>query len=446
MSEKPTKTSSLIFLNSFKSQLATMVSEIENVVTKPESDTIVTCLANDFASIPFYFNKNIEDEYEWLTGFICFSFLINSKNSTINDNSFYINLINKWGSFDTERKNSYFSLISNQKSSFIIVNSIQNLVRLNSSNRLSNADLTTLIDKIESLIYKFANFIISIDKYISESETKKLNDLKNIFSNSKIIQIEIDYKVYLIDKFDDLGFDYHNNNLEIPSPEEIKKIILKNQENISKIDKNFILEFLKLQKFLINQKDLIYKSIEVLKLQNTTSSIDEWIDVIKNQIGSYNVVYLNSVTLIVCLCENELVDFYQLYENFDSLGVFKTSYEKEVLDSLSSIGSNINILNNNVVKKLALIEHRLKAISQGLNELNSTMKQNIKAINDLEDSIVTSFKSLEVSIGNNFNQLTNCISGHLSNIESGIAYNNLISTVNAYHLYKINKQTKLLLS
>ena len=243
-----------------------------------------------------------------------------------------------------------------------------------------------------------------------------------------------------------MGFDYHNNNLEIPSPEEIKKLILKNQENISKIDKNFILEFLKLQKFLINQKDLIYKSIEVLKLQNTTSSIDEWIDVIKNQIGSYNVVYLNSVTLIVCLCENELVDFYQLYDNFDSLGIFKTSYEKEVLDSLSSIGSNINILNNNVVKKLALIEHRLKVISQGLNELNSTMKQNIKAINDLEDSIVTSFKSLEVSIGNNFNQLTNCISGHLSNIESGIAYNNLISTVNAYQLYKINKQTKPLLS
>ena len=98
-----------------------------------------------------------------------------------------------------------------------------------------------------------------------------------------------------------------------------------------------------------------------------------------------------------------------------------------------------------MVHKLMLIEHQLKNISQGINELNSTMQQNIQAINNLEDSIASSFKSLETSIGNNFNQLSQNISGHLSKIESGIAYNNLISTVSAYQLYKINKQTKPLL-
>ena len=196
---------------------------------------------------------------------------------------------------------------------------------------------------------------------------------------------------------------------------------------------------------MTNQKDLIYKSIEILKLQEGVSSIDTWIDVIKNQIGTYNVVYLNSVTMIVCLCENELVIFYEFYETFDGLGIFKTNYEKEVLESLSSIGTNINNLNKNMVHKLMLIEHQLKNISQGINELNSTMQQNIQAINNLEDSIASSFKSLETSIGNNFNQLSQNISGHLSKIESGIAYNNLISTVSAYQLYKINKQTKPLL-
>ena len=149
--------------------------------------------------------------------------------------------------------------------------------------------------------------------------------------------------------------------------------------------------------------------------------------------------------MIVCLCENELVIFYEFYETFDGLGIFKTNYEKEVLESLSSIGTNINNLNKNMVHKLMLIEHQLKNISQGINELNSTMQQNIQAINNLEDSIVSSFKSLETSIGSNFNQLSQNISGHLSKIESGIAYNNLISTVSAYQLYKINKQTKPLL-
>lgn len=192
---------------------------------------------------------------------------------------------------------------------------------------------------------------------------------------------------------------------------------------------------------MINQKDLIYQSIEILKVQDVQSSIDAWIELIKNQIGTYNVIYLNSVTMIVCLCENELVVFYELYETFDSLGVFKTNYEKEVLESLSSIGTNINDLNKNIVHKLMIIELELKNISEGLSELNSTMKQNLQAINNLERSIVSGFSTLETSIGESFNQLSQNISGHLSKIESGIAYNNLISTVNAYQSYKINKNT-----
>ena len=125
---------------------------------------------------------------------------------------------------------------------------------------------------------------------------------------------------------------------------------------------------------MARQKELIYKSIEILKLQNDKHYIDEWIGDIKNQIGSYNVVYLNTINMIVCLCENELVVFYELYETFDGLGVFKTNYEKEVLESLTSISSNINSLNKNIVHKLMLIEHQLKNISLGLNELNLTMQ------------------------------------------------------------------------
>ena len=103
-----------------------------------------------------------------------------------------------------------------------------------------------------------------------------------------------------------------------------------------------------------------------------------------------------------------------------------------------------NITKSNLLKYY--VKHEKNSVYiQGINELNSTMQQNIQAINNLEDSIVSSFKSLETSIGNNFNQLSQNISGHLSKIESGIAYNNLISTVSAYQLYKINKQTKPLL-
>jgi hypothetical protein len=416
-----------------------MVSDIETIVEKPNSDIIILNLANDFASIPFYFNKEREDEYEWLMGFLCFSILVNKSN----DNRFFIDLINKWSSIDFDRKEIFYSIIGQHKKPITTLSSIQELVRLKNSGVLTNIDFEKLSSGIESLLVKFSEQIVSIDKFISESESDKLNHFKQILIDSKTLQITMDLKQYLKEKLAEIGFD--NNELNISNPDEIRNLILKNQDKISTVERKYILEFLKLHKYLSNQKDLIFQSIELLKLQEELSDIDSWTDVIKNQIGSYNVIYLNALTLIVCLCENELVVFYELYETFDDLGVFKTNYEKEVLESLNTIGSNINNLNKNIVHKLMLIEHQLKNISHGINELNHTMQQNIQAINNLEDSIVSSFKSLETSIGNNFNQLSQNISGHLSKIESGIAYNNLISTVSAYQLYKINKQTKPLL-
>jgi len=441
--EIPIKTRLLIFLNNFKNQLTTMVSDIEAIVGKSESEYIIFNLANDIVSIPLFFDKGRDDEYEWLMGFISYSYLLSSNKY---DNSFYLNLINKWDTLDYESKSTYFSLINKQKSPITILNSIQDLIKLNSIGKLSDSNSSELINKVESLILKFVEYIISIDKFISETEEEKLLIFKKIISSSKILQIEIDYLEYLNNKFNEISYVNENNKVDLSEPDEIRGLILQNQDKITSIDRKYILEFLKLHKYLASQKELIYKSIEILKLQNDTHYIDEWIGVIKNQIGSYNVVYLNTINMIVCLCENELVVFYELYETFDGLGVFKTNYEKEVLESLTSISSNINSLNKNIVHKLMLIEHQLKNISLGLNELNLTMHQNIQAINNLEDSIVSSFKSLETSIGNNFNQLSQNISGHLAKIESGIAYNNLISTVNAYQLYNINKQTKPLLS
>jgi hypothetical protein len=440
MIETPIKTRLQIFVNGFKSQLSTMVSDIETIVGKPNSEGIILNLANDIASIPFYFDKEREDEYEWLMGFICFNCLVNSSSY---DNSFFIDLINKWNSFDFDRKNSFYSIISRNKKNLTILTSIQELARLNNDGKLTNSDFQNLTTRIEFLLITFSENIVSIDKFISESESEKLNHFKQILIDSKTLQTSIDLNQHLKDKLAEIGFD--NNQPNLPDSDEIRNLILKNQKKISSVDKKYILEFLKLQKYLKNQKDLIYQSVELLKLLEDVSYMNTLIDVIKNQIGSYNVVYLNSVTLIVCLCENELVVFYELYETFDNLGVFKTNYEKEVLDSLNSIGSNINNLNKNIVHKLMIIEQQLKNISHGINELNSTMQQNIQAINNLEDSIVSSFKSLETSIGINFNQLSQNISGHLSKIESGIAYNNLISTVSAYQLYKLNKQTKPLL-
>jgi hypothetical protein len=73
---------------------------------------------------------------------------------------------------------------------------------------------------------KFSEQIVSIDKFISESESDKLNHFKQILIDSKTLQITIDLKQYLKEMLAEIGFD--NNELNISHPEEIRNLILKN--------------------------------------------------------------------------------------------------------------------------------------------------------------------------------------------------------------------------
>jgi len=440
MIEPPIKTKSLIFLRRFINQLSILVSDFEGRLDNSSSDSIVLNLAQDIASLPFYFEKKREDEFIWLMSFIGYNYL---DNSSTYDNNFHINLINNWKNLDSDTKDKFYLSINKNKNDLTVVGSIQELARLSHILKVSQNDFNYLSVKIELILLQLSDYLMSIETYTSTAITEKLKSLKQIFIVSKTVVIVPDIQQYLQDKLCEIGL--FKDHLNIPDTDEIRNLILINQNKISVIDKKYIQEFLKLHKYLTNQKDLLYQSIDLLKLQKDISTTDLMIDVINNQIGSYNLVYLNSVTLIVCLCENELVIFYELYETFDDLGVFKTNYQNEVLESLIRIGSNIDKLNNNIVYKLKLIEHQLQNISNGLYDLKSTMQQNIQAINKLEDSIVSSFKSIETTIGSNFDRLSQNISGHLLKIESGIAYNNLISTVSAYQSYKINRQTKTLL-
>jgi len=57
-------------------------------------------------------------------------------------------------------------------------------------------------------------------------------------------------------------------------------------------------------------------------------------------------------------------------------------------------------------------------------------------------TIATDLKALSYQIEDSFNDLSASVSDELKSIDSSIKYNNLVSTVSAYQLYKINKQTK----
>ena len=68
------------------------------------------------------------------------------------------------------------------------------------------------------------------------------------------------------------------------------------------------------------------------------------------------------------------------------------------------------------------------------------------SINSLEMNIIKGLNNLSYITQNEFSNLNNSLNRELKSIDSSIKTNNLLTGIQTYQLYKINKQTKVLLN
>ena len=114
--------------------------------------------------------------------------------------------------------------------------------------------------------------------------------------------------------------------------------------------------------------------------------------------------------MILSIVEDDLITVNEIYEEFDKLKIFKSDHEKEVAQKLSEIGD-------------------------GLNDL-------LHAVDSMERSIVSGLSQLTYVTQGGFSDLNHAVTRELQSIGSSIDANNLLTTIQTYQLYKINKQTK----
>ena len=124
----------------------------------------------------------------------------------------------------------------------------------------------------------------------------------------------------------------------------------------------------------------------------------------------YEVVLFHSLSLITSIVEDDLITVNEIYEEFDKLKMFKTDHEKEVSQKLSDIGDGLSTL--------------------------------MYSINSMERNIVSGLNTLSYVTEEGFSDLNSSLSRELQSIDSSIQSNNLLTGIQTYQLYKINKQTK----
>ena len=274
------------------------------------------------------------------------------------------------------------------------------------------------------------------EKIIIENQEKKKNEqsAQNKIIKSKLIKVD-----QLASQLSEI------QKIKIIDISDFKKIIIDNEKSI--IDKdgdNQLFSFMKLDSFLQEFRERIVSdqnglneglNISLLKsriteeakrkdLEKTIENIEDGLarlngkktkgfdsnvdklfalgnvmqPVMENQIKMMDYYRNMAVAMIVFYLNDKKIRYFEIYEAFEKLGVFDSTWQKNVLNKLDSI------------------ENRLAQISNQLTELNQN------------------FISLVESSEN--------VASELKEINSSIMTSNMLQAITAYQAWRVNKNTK----
>jgi hypothetical protein len=257
--------------------------------------------------------------------------------------------------------------------------------------------------------FRFENFKISNNEFDIikniEEEIQKNIDLVTLEYENKLNKTK--------QKLGNIINDFDNDSdgqIDLVDGESFNKLLTKNQKNIIEIDKNYIQKFVKISMYIKSKKSNTQKIFESIKDIKSENELNELVNLLKNQIHTYELLVFHSINMITSLVESDLISFYEIYECFDQLGVFNSNWENEVSNKLTDIGDGIRDL--------------------------------MYSIYQMENKIVNSIDNLTYVTQDSFSQLQGSVEKQLSSIDSSIKFNNLLTGIQTYQMYKINQNTK----
>lgn len=278
----------------------------------------------------------------------------------------------------------------------------------------STGEAETLSIEVSSPESKFLKEFLKefknhINKKIESAEKKKSNAVKR--EKERVANLAKRKESSL------LVFDKDSNGIVdvIEGADDFLTLFKKHQKAIIEIDKDYIQKFVKTSNYLKTKRRNIQSIFENFQKADTLKDLKNRVGILKNDIHTYEVLLMHSLTMIMALLNEDMITFYEIYETFDKLNVFNSNWENEVSGKLSDISG------------------KLSDIGDGLNQL-------IYSVNKMNQDIVQELSCLTYTTDVSFEKLKDSVSAELSSINSSIQFGNLLSSIQTYQLYKINKR------
>lgn len=267
---------------------------------------------------------------------------------------------------------------------------------------IDNENVAAVSSTKNEMFDLFEKFKLKI-KTFWENKIKQANQQLDNAEKTRVEALSMSQNK-IINEFDVDG----NGEVDVIEGNDFNLLLKKHQKHITDIDKKYIQDFVKISKHLKIKKSNIQLIFDSIKQSVDQNELDNYVSILKNLIHNYNLVLFNSLNMVTSIVNDDLLTFYDIHDKLDKLNIFNSNYQNEVSNKLSDIGD-------------------------GLKEL-------MYSINDMNNSIVSALEDLSY-VTEESNQL---LVNELQEVNAGIKANNLISAVQTYQMYKINKNTKSL--
>ena len=255
----------------------------------------------------------------------------------------------------------------------------------------------------------FKNILQSNDCYISTSELLILTDINNkikeeienaLVSANEVIKKKEGYLASL----DKDG----NGIIDVAEGEgDFLRLVKKIQSEISVKDEH-MQDFIKVSKFIKQSKKDIQGLFQLIKDSQNANEAKEYKGVLKNQINTIESIMMHAISMVVSLKEGDKATFFEIHEAFDEMNVFDSKWQRDVSEELNDISKG------------------LSALMDKVDKMNRNITQSLQELTYVTDS--------------NFKSLNSSITSELGSINSSIKFNNLLTAVQTYQSYKINKK------
>ena len=288
-----------------------------------------------------------------------------------------------------------YSNIGNLNTEYkVIIDKEYPFYKLNSFMGIPIINEVQLFKEIHTLIEKpFKEFKIR--------EEQRLNEQQRLQEKQRIKELQVS-QTNVLSELDKDG----NGEVDVVEGNDFNTLLKKHQKSIVEVDRNYVQQFVKVSSYLKTKKGNIQSIFNSIKDTPNQKVLNEYVEILKDEIHTYNLILFNSLNMIVSLVEDDMITFYEIHEMFDTLNMFDSKHEKDVSQRLTNIGDGL----------------------EGL----------MYEIRDMGSQISNSIGELSYVTEESNRQLTE----QLKEIDSSVQTNNLLTGIQTYQMYKINKNTK----